>query len=312
MFAIAPWLFRRHRVLLQSMRTWSGTLVMCCMCLSGIAQDVSMTVDRNEVEVADPFQLTITAIVAEGQNVDFSNQAEAIGSFQVISRKVHGDIPVEQGRRWQQIVELETYESGQLEIPGQEVVVDGKKFPSNPVTIEVGSTLEPQADLYRFREIKDPEEILPPAGTPWRLITVGTGVVIAAVLAFMMFAKRRRVEETAEDWAYQALEQLKESPVFEEPQQLIPPLSNILREYIQKRFGISAPQQTTDEFLHAAKEDARIEPSSQAELRQFLRHSDQIKFAQLIPQQHRPTELFQTVESFIRQAQSDSKKETTA
>ena len=48
-------------------------------------------------------------------------------------------------------------------------------------------------------------------------------------------------------------------------------LTMVVRRYIQRKYGISAPHMTTEEFLRAAK------PTD--ELRRFLESADMVKFA---------------------------------
>lgn len=56
-------------------------------------------------------------------------------------------------------------------------------------------------------------------------------------------------------------------------------LTHVVRRYIERAYGIRAPRQTTDEFLASARIDERFAQASLAELSDFLRSSDLIKFA---------------------------------
>ena len=56
-------------------------------------------------------------------------------------------------------------------------------------------------------------------------------------------------------------------------------ISNILRRYIEKRFGINAPEQTTEEFLDGLKTPATFPVEYQDLLKRFLIHCDLVKFA---------------------------------
>lgn len=60
-------------------------------------------------------------------------------------------------------------------------------------------------------------------------------------------------------------------------------LSRILRAYIENRFDIQAPDQTTEEFLELAEARAPWPESNQAGLKHFFAVTDQIKYAAARP-----------------------------
>ena len=60
-------------------------------------------------------------------------------------------------------------------------------------------------------------------------------------------------------------------------------LTLVVRRYIERRHGLRAPEQTTDEFLAAAAHDVRFPPAWLRRLREFLQAADLVKYAA-----HRP------------------------
>lgn len=56
-------------------------------------------------------------------------------------------------------------------------------------------------------------------------------------------------------------------------------LTLVIRRYIERRHGIQAPEQTTEEFLAAAAQHAHFTSTSIAELKAFLSAADLVKFA---------------------------------
>ncbi len=56
-------------------------------------------------------------------------------------------------------------------------------------------------------------------------------------------------------------------------------LTMVVRRYIERRYGIRAPEQTTEEFLAAAANHDEFDPTSIAELKKFLMSADLVKFA---------------------------------
>jgi hypothetical protein len=60
-------------------------------------------------------------------------------------------------------------------------------------------------------------------------------------------------------------------------------LSDILREYIERRFTLRAQEQTTDEFLAGLPDQQVFNAEQQLLLQDFLRRSDLVKFAKYAP-----------------------------
>jgi hypothetical protein len=76
-------------------------------------------------------------------------------------------------------------------------------------------------------------------------------------------------------------------------------VSTILRRYIELRFGLRAPEQTTEEFLISALATGGLIAAHREPLEAFLQHCDLVKFAR-----HRPTpsamaETFERAKTFV-------------
>lgn len=56
-------------------------------------------------------------------------------------------------------------------------------------------------------------------------------------------------------------------------------LTMVVRRYIERRYGIRAPEQTTEEFLAAALAHGGFNTASMSELKEFLTAADLVKFA---------------------------------
>lgn len=56
-------------------------------------------------------------------------------------------------------------------------------------------------------------------------------------------------------------------------------VSHVLRQYFERRFGLRAPERTTEEFLPEVESRALLDSTRQALLREFLQACDLVKFA---------------------------------
>ncbi len=76
-------------------------------------------------------------------------------------------------------------------------------------------------------------------------------------------------------------------------------LSLILRRYIESRFEIRAPEQTTEEFLELVENQSPWSAQEQTGLKQFFAVTDQIKFAGSRPGSEVLEDLLQAVLQFV-------------
>jgi hypothetical protein len=75
--------------------------------------------------------------------------------------------------------------------------------------------------------------------------------------------------------------------------------SDILRGYIEARFGLRAPKLSTEEFLYEAERSERLDADARARLAEFLFGCDRVKFALGNLDRKQMEELHRAAESFI-------------
>jgi hypothetical protein len=89
----------------------------------------------------------------------------------------------------------------------------------------------------------------------------------------------------AHEIAFDELEQLIAAQLPEQGEMKLfyQHISGILRRYIENRFAIHAPGQTTEEFLTNQRTNNILAPAHQQLLGRFLHHCDLVKFAEFQP-----------------------------
>jgi hypothetical protein len=109
------------------------------------------------------------------------------------------------------------------------------------------------------------------------------------------------VQRSAHALALAALEQLQRQDLIGQARidEFYIRLSSILRRYVEWRFGLHAPEQTTEEFLTAVPVTGGLIANHRDLLDTFLQHCDLVKFAR-----HRPTlsdmeEAFESAKNFV-------------
>ena len=78
-------------------------------------------------------------------------------------------------------------------------------------------------------------------------------------------------------------------------------LTEILREYLDGRYGVGAMEMTSDEIV-AAMKAAEVEPKYITKLGELLSESDLVKFAKYIPSEECHEESYNTVYYFVEES----------
>jgi hypothetical protein len=134
-------------------------------------------------------------------------------------------------------------------------------------------------------DIMGPREkvVIPvPEVFPWGLWAGVASGVAAAGLLFWWWRRRqgRRIEVEPAERALTELSTIDSARNTLESDALADRSANVVRKFVAERFGIAAPQRTTEEFLHevAANASSPLAPHSSL-LREFLKSCDMAKFA---------------------------------
>ncbi|MEI6084476.1 MAG: DUF4381 family protein [Verrucomicrobiota bacterium] len=150
-----------------------------------------------------------------------------------------------------------------------------------------------------IRDIKG----LVPVPYPWWVWALLAFIIVAIAIIVWVIRRKKPTETggtpipppTPYEVALAALEKLRvENPPVEE---FYTRLSNIIRQYIESRFGLHAPEQTTEEFLA----EATLPAASMALLRVFLQEADLVKFARHRPAQEDRERAFAAAAGFVRE-----------
>ncbi len=182
-------------------------------------------------------------------------------------------------------------------------------FPVTPLEANVGGDVEISPEPYWIR---------PTARmiARWILLSLG-GIIVIAALVFL-FSRLRRAAKlrrmTPSERAFAELSDLlgrglPQKGLFKD---FYIELTHVVRRYIERSHGIRAPEQTTEEFLAAAKTHPRFTPEVIARLADFLRSADLVKFAGVGSSASVADEAVRTARAYIEHdtaaTSTDSKK----
>ena len=164
--------------------------------------------------------------------------------------------------------------------------------------------------------LEDNDQLFRPKATSWWKV-LGLACAGCAILALLIYGWKRfgphksmpiPVPELAHEWAWRALEALvneQESGALSN-EIFVDRLSLILRTYIEKRYGIHAPEQTTEEFLAQGVKQHAALAEQQLVLTRFMEYADLIKFAKQEAGSEDVQKGFDFVKDFVEQTQEVS------
>lgn len=267
--------------------------------LPAVASDnivaASAKADRVNVFIGDKITYTIRVSAPSDIKIEFPQFAENLGGFAVKDfggRKKKNFFKKE--IIWEQWYALDTYTTGKYQIPATVIkykTPGGKEESLSvpAVAIEVKSIL-----MLDGKEPTDIKDIKPPLEFArkwwlWILISSLTIFIIAGVLVYFLLktAKAQKIlaAPKAHEIAYRALDSLKESDLLKNGlvSEYFFRLSLIVRQYLENRFYLRAPEMTTEEFLQAMKESDKLSSQIKSLLKDFLQQADMVKFAKYGP-----------------------------
>ena len=260
---------------------------------------LSVALSTNAIRVGDLIRLRLTAV--HGTNVHLNPPELGQGKDILVRARRDTAERLPDGR----VREVLDYAITSL-VTGQHVLAtspgivwtrpDGTttQTPLPFAAFKVQSTLtSTNADLSQVRDLHDLAR-WPDRFPRWLLALLIAAVVVGlgAWLLRLYLAHARAVAAQApqippHEIALLALQMLLEKRWIEEEnfRPFYWELTDILRYYVENRFGLHAPERTTEEFLTEAMQSKSLKEDIQQLLFSILEYADAVKFARLRPQQ---------------------------
>ena len=256
------------------------------------------------ITVADRIQIVLEAEAAEGVEVTFPEQSEKLGEFTVVEgRTTAPELAAGNRTIVRRVLTLEPFLPGDYEVPplevrfGTDAVVRTEAVP-----VKVASVLPDSGEQPELKEIAPPVEL--PGFSPWWYAAT---LVLLAAAGVWIWLRRRRKSEKAEalplphEIALRALRELLDEDLVGkgEAKLFYLRVSGILRRYIEGRFGLQAPERTTEEFLQDLRTDHTLNERQKTLLKEFLNHCDMVKFAEYQPRREEIDNTINSCAQFI-------------
>ena len=286
---------------------------------------VELGIDRGEITIAERITLVLRATVEEEYEVELPKFGEKLEQFGIVDYENPPSRLTDAGRvLTQKSYVLEPFLSGDYHIPPMtvrfwkrdEAEPKQHEIETEEQTIKVESLLPENITELKIRDIAGPVEFPKPKRGWLYALVLGGLALVAALVGVVLWMKRRKraaafvPQIPSHELAYHALEKLLAEKLLEKGQVKLfyTRVSDILRHYIENRFGLHAPERTTEEFLKELRGHDVLRPEHKVLLREYLGHCDLVKFAELQPTNTESQKTFDACKQFIVETESEEAK----
>lgn len=296
--------------------------------LRAVTPEINISSDTNNVLIGERVRLTLEFKGESGDKVTFPViPGDTIGKIDIIEQGKIDTTLVGNELMLRRTLTVTSFDTGIVVMPELPFVYERQGYDTPLVAnsrefIMYFATIE----IDTAGEIKD---IKGPIGVPltlmeiltYVLIVVGVGLLITGIVILVRRIKRKPVEEVVEKYdptipadleALQALKELENKKLWQSGRHkhYHSELTDIIRTYIHRVFGLNAHEMTSDEILHdIASKDISNEAFEL--LRKILNVADLTKFAKYIPADTENYDCMTMAVSFVNMTKSSIMLETS-
>jgi hypothetical protein len=275
---------------------------------------VTTAVEPKDVTIGQPFRFTIRIESDPGVEVAVPLLTERLGDHAIVDFGHQDPVERADGKRvsehWYDLV---AYETGSQYVPaitlGYKTAVggDAQRLDTPKAVVNVESLITTAGGADDVPDIREAVPIVAPGEwAAWAAAGVAAAAALLAYLGYRRWrggrAERRAPLRPAHELALEALAGLRLRQLIErgEYEAFYVAVTDIVRRYIEARFGLRAPEMTTDEFLAAAQRSRDLVSTHRAALQDFLAEADLVKFARYVPTRERAERAWSAADEFVR------------
>lgn len=279
---------------------------------------VGLHLTVNDANASDLSRLIIRPDSAASENASGSEIIQLTPGVEVVSgyeNPVLNSAQTNGAGVLQAIIKIQSFDSGDYIIPPVLYTNGHDTVMSNSVALRVYpvDTITAASDLMPISTILPPYErkfvdYLPDwLVDNWIYIVIGLVIIAGAICAYLLLTKKVKLNilpqkkpEPPYEVAIAKLSRLREEQLCEQglQKEYYTRLTDILREYLDRRFGINAMEMTSTQIRHALN-DSRDEIMSKQLVEQVLEIADFVKFAKAQPLGADNVKAFESARRFV-------------
>ena len=275
-------------------------------------------------KLGDPLTLKLLVVAAAGVDVELPGFGEALGRFSIVDFTPRREVGADGETIATQTYRLQAPMSGRQRIPPLRIeflderpgrVPDGeqampRELLTDEIPIEIASVLPEGAVADELRPLREKlderRKVVPAKLAGWLLAAAAVVTALVAGRAWRRHAfARRRASAFAVAIAKIHRLESRGFPGADQADAWYVELSGIVRHYLEDRYGVRAPELTTEEFLREANRSAELTPGHRELLSGFLAICDRVKFAQYVPDETESSGALETARRFLEDTKID-------
>ena len=266
------------------------------MLMTILALVVSAAIDSTTLFIGDQTDLHLRATCEVGEQVQMPLlDKELIPGIEIVERTVIDTATLKDGRvQYNQYLTLTSFEDSLFYIQPLPFVSGEDTMWSEPLTLNIVQPFEMDSTDIAITDIKGIYKAPIWWWGIWRwvlLALVIAGVGVGGYYLITYLKKRMGKEDTntapieplrpAEEVALEKLDVIREQKIWQTGQvkEYHTQLTDVVREYIARRFDVSSTEQTSDETLRAMRPLLNEQKDLYEQLRKMLTLADLVKFA---------------------------------
>ncbi len=279
---------------------------------------VTSSPDTSAILIGDQIHFTVSALIPSGTEAELNTVKDTLaGKIIILSRSPRDSVLMPDGAL--SVTDrylITSFDSGTYTIPPFYAGYTG------------GDSLVRFYSDYSFLKVLRPDvtppdttdvifDIIGPRGAPMTFAEILPWLIIALIAAAVLWLLARFLPrnplrrfirppsppEPAHIIALRELKALIEEELWQkgEIKEYYSRLSDILRRYIDNRYGISSPELTTDETVRMLQKAAVTTPGQMSVVKELLSVSDMVKFAKYVPDSGQHTIYHENAVRFVEE-----------
>lgn len=250
--------------------------------------------DARQIEIGDQFHLFLEVQVPNGSGKLSWAKIPEMQGLEIVDTGTVDSALNGKDLIYKQKLTLTGFDSGVYVIPAFDfplVEASGNTLNIQTDTLSLSVSTLPVDTAAAIKPIKDIEEVEKDLWSYWPWFLAGlvacTVLVFLLIWIFKTISRKRKAPKDVEkpdQKALRLLQELKAMPFEGEDgqKQYFSMLTQVVKDYIEARFGISIAEMTTDELLKVTKQNSELR-SLRTELKLIFRTADLAKFAKATP-----------------------------
>lgn len=293
---------------------------------------VSAVLDSTTIFIGDQTDLHLQATMDATEQVSLPVYGETLmPEIEIVDRTIADTAQLSDGRmQVNQYLTITSFKDSLFYIAPQPFVSGGDTLWSEPLSLNVVQPFEVDTTLA-ITDIKDIQK----APIWWwgiirwillGLLVIGLGIGIYYLVRYIRKHRTGAAEEEeqvplrpAEEVALEKLDEIKAEKIWQEGKvkEYHTELTDVIREYISRRYEVSSTEKTSDETLQELKPLMKEQKDLFERLRKMLSLADLVKFAKWTTTPDENESALLTAYDFVRETtptethENDEKEETT-